>query len=140
MPALPKEVTEEELLDLVKGEMFGLENDGICQACGSIQGGCEPDAQNYECEAFGNGETMAASKALLSACRAMRDHLIKTGDYGSEFNNRDGYPRFMLEADAAISQAEERLDWPPVIERVHVKDTSFDVRDDPSLPPLSREG
>ena len=26
---------------------------GLCSACGNIQEGCEPDAENYECEVCG---------------------------------------------------------------------------------------
>lgn len=91
-------------------------------------------------EAFGNGEVMAASSALLVACKELRRQILKMGDFGDGPEHRDGYPRFLMGADAIIDRAEKRLDWPPVIERVHVKDTSFEVRDDPSLPPLSREG
>lgn len=65
MPTLPSNVSEEEILSLVEGEMFGLDNDGICQACGNIQGGCEPDAQNYECEDCGKMEVFGAAEYLF---------------------------------------------------------------------------
>lgn len=94
------------------------------------------DNETREREAFGNGEIMAASGALLVACRAMRQFLIERHGYNEGPTGRR--PLCLIEADGAISLAVERLEWPK-IERVQVKDMSFDVRDDPSLPPLSRE-
>lgn len=29
-------------------------DEGGCTTCGAIQGGCEPDAENYRCEECGN--------------------------------------------------------------------------------------
>jgi len=38
---------------------------GICKACGSEQGGCEPDARNYKCEDCGKLEVFGAEECLL---------------------------------------------------------------------------
>ena len=42
-------ITADRLMEAVEsGEYIG-----FCKACGSEQGGCEPDARNYECESCG---------------------------------------------------------------------------------------
>lgn len=38
---------------------------GFCKACGAEQGGCEPDARNYECEACGAMEVFGAQELLF---------------------------------------------------------------------------
>ena len=41
--------------------------DGICLACGEIcEGGCEPDAMNYECFHCGEYKVMGAEFAMMS--------------------------------------------------------------------------
>lgn len=57
--------TADEVIEATKSEMFGLENPGFCLACGSEQGGCEPDAEGYECEACGEHEVYGAAQCLL---------------------------------------------------------------------------
>lgn len=39
---------------------------GFCVACGSEQGGCEPDARNYECENCGKRSVFGAEELLIS--------------------------------------------------------------------------
>jgi len=39
---------------------------GICLSCGSVQLGCEPDAEKYECESCGLLEVMGIPHALLT--------------------------------------------------------------------------
>ena len=43
-------ITEDRVVEGTKAEMFGLENPGICVACGADADGCEPDARGYKCE------------------------------------------------------------------------------------------
>lgn len=38
---------------------------GFCKACGNEQGGCEPDARNYECEACGERQVFGAAELLI---------------------------------------------------------------------------
>lgn len=46
--------------------MFGMDFDaGVCIECGNRQGGCEPDAENYECEACGEFKVFGLEQALL---------------------------------------------------------------------------
>ena len=40
---------------------------GICTSCGAEQGGCEPDARKYECEACGM-RTVYGAEELLFMC------------------------------------------------------------------------
>lgn len=56
---------KEKLLDLV---LAALENDdylGFCLACGNEQGGCEPDAREYKCEACGERKVYGAEECLI---------------------------------------------------------------------------
>lgn len=64
MPKLPSNVSEDQLLELIESEMFGSDNPGICEACGNIQEGCEPDAQNYECDSCGLYSVFGAAEYL----------------------------------------------------------------------------
>jgi hypothetical protein len=38
---------------------------GFCTACGEEQGGCEPDACNYECESCGAKSVFGAEELLM---------------------------------------------------------------------------
>ena len=42
-----------------------MEHAGICLKCGFAQGGCEPDARNYECESCGEKAVMGVPEALV---------------------------------------------------------------------------
>lgn len=57
-----KSITEDRLFDAVKREMTTLDNPGFCLACGNEQGGCEPDAREYECEACGEKQVYGAAE------------------------------------------------------------------------------
>ncbi len=46
-------------------EMFADNNEGICLACGERQGGCEPDAQNIQCESCGEPQVCGIEEAVL---------------------------------------------------------------------------
>ena len=58
-------ITLERIEDAVRREMFTLDNPGLCLACGNEQGGCEPDARRYECEACGERQVFGAAEILL---------------------------------------------------------------------------
>ena len=57
-------ITEERIFRLVKSQMFGLENPGICIACGEEADGCEPDAERYTCE-FCNKDKVYGAEQLM---------------------------------------------------------------------------
>lgn len=38
---------------------------GVCVECGFVQGGCEPDAEGYECEECGKLAVYGMEQALL---------------------------------------------------------------------------
>ena len=60
-----KSITEERLCDAVKREMFGTDNPGFCISCGIEQDGCEPDAEEYECENCGECAVYGAAQLLM---------------------------------------------------------------------------
>lgn len=64
-----KSITIERILPLAESQMFGLENTGVCLACGEEQDGCEPDAEGYECEACGENKVMGASELMMLLSR-----------------------------------------------------------------------
>lgn len=39
--------------------------DGMCLACGNVQGDCEPDAERYECEACGERAVYGGEQLLI---------------------------------------------------------------------------
>lgn len=53
-------------LDEVMACVMNDENVGFCTACGHSQDGCEPDAQNYECENCGEHKVMGAELILIT--------------------------------------------------------------------------
>ena len=55
------EMTEEQASEA----MFGLDNPGVCLACGAEAYGCEPDARNYECESCGANEVFGIEEAMM---------------------------------------------------------------------------
>jgi hypothetical protein len=61
----PASITEERILDAVKRQMTTLDDPGFCLACGNEQGGCEPDARRYRCEACGEKQVYGAAELLL---------------------------------------------------------------------------
>jgi hypothetical protein len=62
---LTKREFEDTVMELAKEQMFGMGNDGICLACHNVQGGCEPDARNYECESCGERKVFGAEELVL---------------------------------------------------------------------------
>lgn len=61
-----KSLTNEVILEAVERGMTTLDNPGFCLACGNEQGGCEPDAREYECEACGEEQVYGAEEILQS--------------------------------------------------------------------------
>lgn len=59
------DITEDYVCDMARECMFGMSNDGICIACGSEQGGCEPDAEKYICECCGEAAVYGAEQLML---------------------------------------------------------------------------
>ena len=45
--------------------MTSLDDPGFCLACGHEQGGCEPDARRYACEACGERQVYGAEELLI---------------------------------------------------------------------------
>ena len=62
---LTKREFEDTVMELAKEQMFGMGNDGICLACHNVQGGCESDARNYECESCGERKVFGAEELVL---------------------------------------------------------------------------
>jgi hypothetical protein len=38
---------------------------GVCKACGAINGDCEPDAEDYPCDDCGENQVVGAQNALI---------------------------------------------------------------------------
>ena len=55
-------ITQGEMEDIMFGGNYGA---GFCTACGEEQGGCEPDAKNYECESCGERMVFGAEQLLI---------------------------------------------------------------------------
>jgi hypothetical protein len=58
-------VTIERVVEAVERHMTTLDDPGFCIACGNDQGGCEPDARRYQCEACGERRVYGADEVLL---------------------------------------------------------------------------
>jgi len=57
-------VTADRVIERCEASMFGLENPGICIACGADRDGCEPDAREYHCDEC-HGATVYGAEELL---------------------------------------------------------------------------
>ena len=58
-------ITIDRVLPLAESQMFGLENPGICLACGEERDGCEPDAEGYECYECGEMRVMGVTELMM---------------------------------------------------------------------------
>ena len=58
-------ITEDRILEACERRMTSLDDPGFCLACGNEQGGCEPDARAYECEACGEHAVYGAEELLI---------------------------------------------------------------------------
>ena len=55
-------ITEDRVIDAVERD----DCSGFCVACGAEQGGCEPDARKYPCEACGQRTVYGAEQLLFA--------------------------------------------------------------------------
>ncbi len=60
-----KSITPARVAEAVERRMTTLDNPGFCLVCGHENGGCEPDARDYECEACGEMAVMGADDLLM---------------------------------------------------------------------------
>jgi hypothetical protein len=58
-------ITLERVIPLAESSMFGLENPGLCIACGAERDGCEPDARGYECYECSENTVFGAEEILM---------------------------------------------------------------------------
>ncbi len=58
-------VTEERVVQLMKDELYTLDNPGICLACGAEHMACESDAEHYDCEECDEPQAFGAAFILL---------------------------------------------------------------------------
>lgn len=58
-------VTVEIVMEAVERRMNSLDNPGFCICCGVENGGCEPDARRYECDACGEMAVYGAEEILF---------------------------------------------------------------------------
>jgi hypothetical protein len=65
MKAVHPSITEARIVEACERWMTSLDNPGFCLACGHEQGGCEPDARRYECEACGEPRVYGAEELLI---------------------------------------------------------------------------
>lgn len=64
-PELPAGLSPEEVIREAESQMFGMGNTGFCLECGAPRGGCEPDAEGYECYECGEHAVMGASDIVV---------------------------------------------------------------------------
>jgi len=57
-------LTDEVILEACQRRLSSLDNPGFCLMCGA-EGACEPDAENYECEACGARQVFGAEALLI---------------------------------------------------------------------------
>lgn len=62
---LHESITPEKIMEACQRRISTLEDPGFCVACGHEQGGCEPDARRYPCEACGKKEVYGAEELLF---------------------------------------------------------------------------
>jgi hypothetical protein len=62
---LPDNLDIEQVMEAVKESWSSCSNPGFCMACGAERGGCEPDAENYECWECGENMVFGAEQVLL---------------------------------------------------------------------------
>ncbi len=65
MSKMHKSITPARVAEAVERRMTTLDNPGFCLVCGHENGGCEPDARDYECEACGEMAVMGADDLLM---------------------------------------------------------------------------
>lgn len=58
-------ITEERVAEACERRMTSLDDPGFCKECGNEQGGCEPDARNYRCEACGQMQVFGCDELAI---------------------------------------------------------------------------
>lgn len=58
-------ITHDRLVKAVEEGMCGIANPGFCIACGEDADGCEPDAEEYTCEACGEPAVYGAEQLMF---------------------------------------------------------------------------
>ena len=58
-------ITENRIIEACERHMTSLDDPGFCLACGNEQGGCEPDARRYRCEACGEFQVYGAEELAM---------------------------------------------------------------------------
>jgi hypothetical protein len=58
-------ITTDRILEACERRMTSLDDPGFCLACGNEQGGCEPDARRYLCEACGESQVYGAEELAM---------------------------------------------------------------------------
>jgi hypothetical protein len=56
----------ERVTEAVERQFTSLDNPGFCLSCGADAEGCEPDAQQYECESCGAAAVYGAEEILIA--------------------------------------------------------------------------
>lgn len=64
MPA-PKRLPKKLTIEAVMAAAQDGDGDGFCLSCGEEQGGCEPDAREYVCEACGMPAVYGAEEIVI---------------------------------------------------------------------------
>ena len=57
-------LTLARVMDGIERYQLDNENPGFCLVCGDEQGGCEPDARKYKCEACGEKAVYGAEEIM----------------------------------------------------------------------------
>lgn len=60
-----KSLTFEVVAEACQRRSTSLDNPGFCLSCGEEQGGCEPDARDYECESCGEMLVFGSEEVLM---------------------------------------------------------------------------
>ncbi len=58
-------LTDDAIMDACDRRLGSLDNPGFCLICGAEQDGCEPDAQNYECESCGAEQVFGCEELMM---------------------------------------------------------------------------
>lgn len=58
-------VTLDRVIECAERGMTGLDNPGICVACGADAEGVEPDARRYECECCGENAVYCGEELVI---------------------------------------------------------------------------